>query len=86
MLDRWVGLVVVCWIVFCLFNTSAVAEWLRAWGTLTMFEATVCGGREFDPRPELYNIILEWTKLGLDTSSGRLFLRDSLTLPSSRRT
>ena len=22
-----------------------------AWDTLTMFEATVCGGREFDPRP-----------------------------------
>ena len=23
--------------------TAAVAEWLRAWDTLTMFEATVCG-------------------------------------------
>ena len=24
-------------------NTASVAEWLRAWDTLTMFEATVCG-------------------------------------------
>ena len=24
-------------------NTPSVAEWLRAWDTLTMFEATVCG-------------------------------------------
>ena len=24
-------------------ETTAVAEWLRAWDTLTMFEATVCG-------------------------------------------
>ena len=31
-------------------NHLAVAEWLRAWDTLTIFEATVCG-REFDPRP-----------------------------------
>ena len=23
--------------------TASVAEWLRAWHTLTMFEATVCG-------------------------------------------
>ena len=23
-------------------NTAAVAEWVRAWDTLTMFEATVC--------------------------------------------
>ena len=23
--------------------TASVAEWLRAWDTLTMFEATVCG-------------------------------------------
>ena len=27
------------WIV----ETASVAEWLRAWDTLTMFEATVCG-------------------------------------------
>ena len=26
-----------------LSETAAVAEWLRAWNTLTMFEATVCG-------------------------------------------
>ena len=24
-------------------QTAAVAEWLRAWDTLTMFEVTVCG-------------------------------------------
>ena len=24
-------------------QTAAVAEWARAWDTLTMFEATVCG-------------------------------------------
>ena len=24
-------------------TTASVAEWLRAWDTLTMFEATVCG-------------------------------------------
>ena len=35
-------------------QTAAVAEWLRAWDTLTMFEATVAGGREFDPRPGQY--------------------------------
>ena len=29
--------------------TASVAEWLRAWDTLTMFEAA--GGREFNPRP-----------------------------------
>ena len=23
--------------------TASMAEWLRAWDTLTMFEATVCG-------------------------------------------
>ena len=23
--------------------TASVAEWLRAWDTLTMFEATMCG-------------------------------------------
>ena len=23
--------------------TASVAEWLRAWDTMTMFEATVCG-------------------------------------------
>ena len=23
--------------------SASVAEWLRAWDTLTMFEATVCG-------------------------------------------
>ena len=35
---------------------------IRAWDTLTMFEATVCGlklrcagGREFDPRPGQYS-------------------------------
>ena len=27
----------------CNLITAAVAEWLRAWETLTMFEATVCG-------------------------------------------
>ena len=28
----------------CVFtHTASVAEWLRAWDTLTMFEATVCG-------------------------------------------
>ena len=26
-----------------LAETASVAEWLRAWDTLTMFEATVCG-------------------------------------------
>ena len=31
------------------FLTAAMAEWLREWDTLTMFEATVAGGREFDP-------------------------------------
>ena len=25
------------------YKTASVAEWLRAWDTLTMFEATVCG-------------------------------------------
>ena len=25
------------------YLTAPVAEWLRAWDTLTMFEATVCG-------------------------------------------
>ena len=25
------------------YVTAAVAEWVRAWDTLTMFEATVCG-------------------------------------------
>ena len=30
--------------------TAAVAEWLRAWHTLTMFEATVCGRRNFFSR------------------------------------
>ena len=25
------------------YLTAAVAEWLRAWDTLTMFEATACG-------------------------------------------
>ena len=29
--------------IFMMFKTAAVAEWLRAWVTLTMFEATVCG-------------------------------------------
>ena len=24
-------------------SSASVAEWLRAWDTLTMFEATVCG-------------------------------------------
>ena len=24
-------------------KTASVAKWLRAWDTLTMFEATVCG-------------------------------------------
>ena len=24
-------------------TSASVAEWLRAWDTLTMFEATVCG-------------------------------------------
>ena len=33
----------------------AVAEWLRAWDTLTIFEATCAGGREFDLRPRQYN-------------------------------
>ena len=32
-----------------------VAEWLRAWDTLTIFESTVCGGREFNPRPGQYS-------------------------------
>ena len=35
--------------------TASVAEWLRAWDTLTMFEAT--GGREFDPRSGHYSRI-----------------------------
>ena len=26
----------------CVYSTASVAEWLRAWDTLTMFEATVC--------------------------------------------
>ena len=39
-------------------HTAAMAEWLRAWDTMTMFEATRCaGGREFDPRPEQYSRI-----------------------------
>ena len=33
-------------IVFYL-GSLFVAEWLRAWDTLTMFEATVCGRRLF---------------------------------------
>ena len=33
-------------------SRTDVAEWLRAWDTLTMFEA---GGREFDPRPGHYS-------------------------------
>ena len=35
-----------------------MAEWLRAWDNLTMFEAMVCrcaGGRGFDPRPGQYS-------------------------------
>ena len=35
--------------------TTSVAEWLRAWDTLTMFEAMVAGGREFNPRPGQYS-------------------------------
>ena len=34
--------------------TASVAKWLRAWDTLTMFEATVCG-RSFNPRPGQYS-------------------------------
>ena len=29
--------------IYSLSRTAAVGEWLRAWDTLTMFEATVCG-------------------------------------------
>ena len=29
--------------LFKLSRIDSVAEWLRAWDTLTMFEATVCG-------------------------------------------
>ena len=37
-------------------STASVAEWLRAWDTLTMFEAIQCaGGREFNPRPGQYS-------------------------------
>ena len=28
---------------YCNLNYASVAEWLRVWDTLTMFEATVCG-------------------------------------------
>ena len=31
------------WLESCNTITASVAEWLRAWDTLTMFEATVCG-------------------------------------------
>ena len=37
MVRVWVGVSVVLWSL-----TASVAEWLRAWDTLTMFEATVC--------------------------------------------
>ena len=30
-------------IVYYHVEVYSVAEWLRAWDTLTMFEATVCG-------------------------------------------
>ena len=29
--------------IFLISYTAVVAEWLREWDTLTMFEATVCG-------------------------------------------
>ena len=36
----------------CALCNAAVAEWVKACDTLTMFEAMRCaGGREFDPRP-----------------------------------
>ena len=35
--------------------TAAVAEWVRAWDTLPMFEATCAEGRKFDPRPGQYS-------------------------------
>ena len=35
---------------------ASVAEWLRAWDTLAMFEAIRCAGsREFDLRPGQYS-------------------------------
>ena len=45
--DWWIhiSLVASTLLPFAIRNdlTAAVAEWLRAWDTLTMFEATVCG-------------------------------------------
>ena len=32
-----------------------MAEWLRAWDTLTMFEVLCAGGREFNPRLGQYS-------------------------------
>ena len=29
--------------MYIMYCTASVAEWLRAWDTLTIFEATVCG-------------------------------------------
>ena len=37
------------------YSTAAVAEWVRAWDTLTIFELRCVGGREFDPRPGQYS-------------------------------
>ena len=35
-----------------------MAEWLRAWDTMTMFEIRCAGGREFDPRPGQYTRVV----------------------------
>ena len=40
------------------YYTASVAEWLRAWDTLTMFRSLklrCAGGREFNPRPGQYS-------------------------------
>ena len=54
--------------------TAAVAEWLRAWDTLIMFEATVSGGREFNARPGQYSrMSFHPTMTGMFSSSEHAF-------------
>ena len=37
-------------------ETAAVAEWLRAWNTLTILKLRCAGGRELKPRPGQYTV------------------------------